>query len=70
MARKQSPDKKELAQYKALNELGLTPNAIAKRTDEMVRLSENIFSQTFILIQSFRRWLTLSKKGKSMIYIY
>jgi hypothetical protein len=33
MARKQSPDKKELAQYKALNELGLTPNAIAKRTD-------------------------------------
>jgi len=33
MARKQSPDKKELAQFKALNELGLSPNAIAKRTD-------------------------------------
>ncbi|MDO9567596.1 MAG: hypothetical protein Q7J15_12780 [Candidatus Desulfaltia sp.] len=34
MARKNlKPTKKELAQFKALNDLGLTPNAIATRTD-------------------------------------
>ena len=34
MARKNlSPTKKELAQYKALNDLGLTPNAIAVRSN-------------------------------------
>lgn len=34
MARKNlSPTKKELAQYKAMNDLGLTPNAIAIRTN-------------------------------------
>jgi predicted transcriptional regulator len=32
MSRKVAPTKKELAQYKALNDLGLTPNAIAVRT--------------------------------------
>lgn len=33
MARKNlSPTKKELAQYKAMNDMGLTPNAIAVRT--------------------------------------
>ena len=34
MARKNlTPTKKELAQFKAMNDLGLTPNAIAVRTD-------------------------------------
>ena len=34
MARKNlSPTKKELAQYKALSDMGLTPNAIAVRTE-------------------------------------